>query len=383
VSQTAADNYSADLAITGNNCTSTSPCALVAYPGATVTIGTPSAGYGMRTPAVSGSKDYWTISGFNISGKAALDLVSVTGWRVINNDFNCPSGSGQSACMHTDTTTYYRFYANYVHNVGDAAGSIDKYYHGVYFTTNSNHIWAGHNELNNNPSGSTSSGGCRALQFYSTGGANQFDLHVFGNYIHNSICDGINFSTVNPAQGTVEAFNNVVFHVGTGPDPYNGSSNYSCVVSGGGGSGQTLVYNNTFYDCGSRKTSDAGAIDPNGPAIAMWNNVTYQLSGESYVNPNAGAGVSGSNNLWFGLSSAPSGTSSNITSNPLLVNPGVDFSLQSTSPAIDAGTSSQMSSWDFAGNLRPSPPSVGAYDSGTTVTVQRPNPPTGLAAVVN
>jgi hypothetical protein len=286
--------------------------------------------------------------------------------------------------MHTDTTTYYYFLGNYVHNIGDSAGAIDKYYHGVYFTTNSNHIWAGHNEINNNPNGSTTSGGCRALQFYSTGGANQFDLHIYGNYIHNSVCDGINFSTVDPSKGVVEAFNNVVFHVGTGPDPYNGSSNYSCIVAGGGGTGNVLAYNNTLYDCGSRGTSDSGAIAPNGPSMGMWNNIIHQLSGESYINPNANPSrISGSNNVWYGLSSAPSQTSSNIIISPLLANVGTDFTLQSISPAIGAGTASRTALWDFVGNVRPSPPSIGAYEYSSATTVQKPNPPTNLTVVVN
>jgi hypothetical protein len=359
----------------------------VAYPGATVTIGSAncSTSYAIRTPAISGGPfSNWVLAGLNLLGCDDLDLVQVDHWRVINNDFSCPKGAGQAACMHTDTTTFYYFLGNYVHDVGTTAGSIDKFYHGIYFTTNSNHIWAAYNESNNNPNGITSSGGCRAIQFYSTGGANQFDLHVYNNYIHNAICDGINFSTVDPSKGTVEAYNNVVFHVGTGPDPSNGESNYSCLVAGGGGSGSVLAYNNTFYDCGSRKTNDSGAVDPTGPAVAMWNNITYQLSGESYLNPNASSSqVSGSNNLWFGASGAPSQTTGNITTNPLLVALGNDFTLQSTSPAIGSGTAAHASSWDFGGNPRPSPPSLGAFEFSAATTAQRPNPPTNLTVTVN
>src|SRR5207253_7650434 len=77
VSQTAVDNYNAALAVTGNSCTSANPCSLVVYPGATATIGTTSSTYGMRTPAVGGVKDYWTLSGFNIVGGTGLDLLNV------------------------------------------------------------------------------------------------------------------------------------------------------------------------------------------------------------------------------------------------------------------------------------------------------------------
>jgi hypothetical protein len=380
VNQTAVDNYNASIAILSAG-TSASPMALVAYPGATATIGTTSMPYGIRTPAVSGGKDYWVIAGLNILGLDGLDLVSVTGWRVINNDFSCPKGSGQSACMHTDTTTQYRFYGNYTHNVGDQAGTIDKFFHANYYTTNSNHIWAGWNEVAPNPGHSTTQGGCRAIQFYSTGGANQFDLHVHDNWIHDSICDGLNFSTVDPSEGTVEAYNNVIYHVGTGPDPSNGESNYSCITSGGGGSGSLLVYNNTLYDCGSRKTSDSGALDPTGPSIAAYNNIVYQLSGESYINPNA-SGLTGSNNLWFGGSGSISQAVASIILSPLLKAAGTDFTLLAGSPAIGAGSNTQKSTWDFSGGGRPSPPSIGAYEFSTTTVAPKPNPPTNLSITI-
>jgi hypothetical protein len=286
--------------------------------------------------------------------------------------------------MHTDTTTQYRFYGNYTNNVGDQAGSIDKYFHANYYTTNSNHIWAAWNEVAPNPGHSTTSGGCRAIQFYSTGGANQFDLHVHDNWIHDAICDGLNFSTVDPSQGTVEAYNNVIWHVGTGPDPYNGSSNYSCVTAGGGGTSNVLFYNNTLYDCGSRGTSDSGALDPSGPYIAAYNNIVYQLSGEFYVNPNANSSaLNGSNNLYFGLGSGPSQTAGNVNANPLLTSVLTDFSLLVTSPAIGAGVSTHASTWDVSGGGRPNPPSIGSYEYSTTTTVQKPNAPTNLKVTVN
>jgi len=368
VAQTAIDDYNASLAITSGG-TAASPIALLAYPGATATIGTTSIPYGLRTPAVSGSMNYWVIGGMTLRGLAAMDLLGNTGWRVVGNDFSCPLGSGQSACLHTDTNTNLFVYGNNVHNVGDQAGSIDKYFHAVYFTTNTNHVWVGWNDVAPNPTNSTTSGGCRAVQFYSTGGSDQFDLHVFDNRIHDAICDGINFATVNPNNGTVEAYDNVVYHVGTGPDPYNGSSNYSCVLAGSSGTPTVpvKVYNNTFYDCGSRKTSDAGALAPD-TALQADNNIVYQLSGESYVNPNAPlSSLSGSKNIWYGVSGAPSQTTGNLTSNPLLANPGgYSFSLQSGSPAIDAGIATTATA-DILGVTRPQGTSfdIGAYEAYT------------------
>jgi hypothetical protein len=388
VSQTSLDDYNSVLSISGGNATAANPIGLVAYPGASVTLSANLA-YTIRTPAVSGSKDYWVLAGLTISGADGLDLVGVTGWRVIGNDFSCPTGAGQTACMHTDSTTNYYFYGNYVHNVGDANGSIDKYYHAVYFTTNSNHVWAAWNEVAPNPNGVTTSGGCRAIQFYSTGGSDQFDLHVHDNRIHDSICDGLNFATVNPNNGPVEAYNNVIYHVGTGPDPVNGSSNYSCITLGSS-SGPTVpadIYNNTMYDCGPRKTNDSGGFAFGIPA-RLRNNVIQQLTGEYYLNPNNSSctPLSGSNNEWYGVGNGPCATqlTTSVNANPMYLNPAIrDFHLLSGSPAVNAGVSIAGLSWDIDGATRPSGSAydIGAYELGGAA-VSRPNPPTNLQVVV-
>ncbi|MBW4028834.1 MAG: hypothetical protein HIU93_15815 [Acidobacteria bacterium] len=373
VTQTAVDNYNASLSITTGG-TAAAPVALVAYPGATATIGTDSMTFAARTPAVSGTMDYWVLAGLTMRGQAALDLLGNTGWRVIDNDMSCPQGSGQSACLHADTNVNLYVYGNHVHNVGDQAGSIDKYFHAVYFTTNTNHVWVGWNEVAPNPTHSTTSGGCRAIQFYSTGGSDQFDLHVYNNLVHDAICDGINFATVDPSKGTVEAYNNVVYHVGTGPDPANGSSNYSCVLAGSSGnpSVSVQIYNNTFYDCGSRKTTDAGAIAPDTP-VQTRNNIVYELSGESYINPSSGnSGLTGSDNIWYGSSGTPSATTGNITSNPLLKDvANADFGLMTGSPAIGHGVNTGLTD-DFEGMPRnPSAMDIGARAVGGSTLVTK------------
>jgi hypothetical protein len=369
VSQTSVEDYGASVSIQSGG-TASSPVALVAYPNATATVGTAGTNYGLRTPAISGAKDYWVVSGLNLRGSTAMDLVGVTGWKVVGNDFSCPTGSGQSACFHSDTTNQLKFWGNYVHDVGNAAGSIDKYYHAVYFTTDSNHIDAGWNTIVPNPTHTTTSGGCRAMQFYSTGGSDQYDLHVHDNLIHDAICDGINFATVNPDKGVVEAYNNVVYRVGTGPDPSNGSSNYACVLaaSSGAPAANVEIYNNTFSDCGRQGGSDAGAFTFYTRTRSR-NNVVSQLGSEAYVARNSSA-PSGSNNLWFGVGAGPAQTVANISSDPLFVNRGSDdLHLQSASPAKDAGTPIATLLSDKHGNKRPQGTriDVGAYEffSGT------------------
>jgi len=391
VTLTGLDNYNATLWLGDSGSgTATNPKALIAYPGAVVTVGTPTdQSIGIRGSNFHAANDYWVVAGFTVRGHdSAYDTGGINGWKIVANDMACPNGSGQTACFHTDTTTNMRFYGNYVHDVGTTAGSIDKYYHAVYFTTNSNHIDVGWNTIVPNNTKSTSSGGCRAVQFYSTGGSDQFDLHVHDNLIHDAICDGINFATVNADSGPVEAYNNVVYHVGTGPDPADGSANYSCIniASSGSRTNAVQIYNNTLYDCGSRGTSDSGAVAPSVKTV-MTNNLTYQISGESFLNPNVGGGsLSGSNDLWYGGGSAPSQTTANVIANPVLASlSGVpDFHLQATSPAIDAGKALTLST-DKDGIERPqgAGTDIGAYEyfAGGS-TVQKPNPPTNLSVTV-
>lgn len=390
VTLTGVNNYNADLWLGDSGSgTAGNPKALVVYPGATVTIGTPTDQcYGIRGSNYHGANDYWLIAGFTTRATCtAIDTTALTGWKVVANDAACPNGTGLSACVHTDTTTNFRFYGNYVHDVGTTAGVIDKYYHAVYFTTNSNHIDAGWNTIVPNSTHSTTSGGCRAMQFYSTGGSDQFDLHVHDNLIHDAICDGINFATVNPDLGTVEAYNNVVYHVGTGPQPGDGAANYACVnaASSSGPANAVQIYNNTMYDCGGQKTVDSGGLSLSTKTV-MTNNIVYQVSGETLLTQVGGTNLSGSNNLWFGAGNVPSQTTGNLTTDPLLLNPSIaDFHLQATSPAIDAGKLLSLST-DFDGIKRPQGAGIdiGAYEYFTGgTTVQRPNPPTNLNVVVH
>jgi hypothetical protein len=368
VSQTTIDDYAADIAITGGG-SAGNPIAIVGYPGATATIGIDTVGFGLRTPAIAGNKDHVVLAELVFRGGAAIDLVNVDDWRVVANDFSCPQGSGQSACFHTDTATNLKYLGNNVHNVGDQNGAIDKFYHAVYFTTNSNGVEAAWNTIAPNPTGSTTQGGCRAMQFFSTGGSDQFDLHVHDNLIHDAICDGINFSTVNPNAGTVEAYNNIVYHVGTGPTPSNGGGQFTCITinGGSGGTAAAVAYNNTLYDCGAMHGTDAGAVYL-GIKTVFTNNLVAQLSGEVYSMPSGGgvaAGSSGTTNLWNGGGTAPTFSTGNITSAPLLVNTATaDFHLQSTSPAKDAGTTVASVTTDFDGNSRPqnSIYDIGAYE---------------------
>ena len=400
----AVDNYNAAFAV-GSAGTAGAPIALVAYPGATATIGTTTLSFGVRTPAVSGGPfSYWTLAGFTLLGADSLEIGqgTATNWRVVGNTAQCPNGQGQDACMQgAQGAGNLAYYGNFVSDSGlNCPASNCKEYHAMYMTTDTNHVWMGWNEVNPDPA-NTGVAGCRAIQFNSTPegagtGLDQYDLHVHDNFILNAICDGVNFNTVNPDAGTVEAYNNVIWHVGKGPNPpIDQESNYTCINlnSSAAHTKPVQVYNNTLYDCGavpdSDASSDKGMFSLTIP-LQLNNNIIFQSnSGVPYITNNTAGNsskITGSNNIWYGAGAKPSAIAtmndlSNV--NPLLNAPGSgNFTLQAASPAIGAGTSSKYSSYDYSGLIRPVPPSIGALELTSGSSVQRPNPPTGLVVVV-
>jgi hypothetical protein len=373
VSQTTESNYRAALSMEfsdgANSGTADAPKALIVYPGATATIGVESGlERGLLAPAITGTFDFWVIAGFTIRGETeAIDLEGpADGWRIVGNDISCPNGTGLSGCV-TGGPTHLAFLGNVVHDAAGnvAASAITKYYHGIYF--GSSHIELGWNVVRD---GKT----CRAIQFHDTGGPNEFDLDVHDNLVHGTTCDGINFATVDPSQGAVRAYNNVVYDVGRGPDPVDGSSNYAGVYvanitnAGPAGSGSVQIYQNTFYDVGARATGAAGAIARAAGPVGLQadNNLVLSKSGEQYVSSDTDLSmVQGSHNLFFGAGTGPAELGPLPAQDPLFVNATTfDFHLKPASPAIDHGMTTAATT-DFDGTPRPQGAAfdVGAYEA--------------------
>ncbi len=390
VSQTGMDNYGASLNIEVGGAPD-KPLAIVAYPGATVTVGTVSgpAPMGIRVPNTGRAQmaKNWVIAGLRIRGQlSALNLggglnPSAENWRIIGNDITCPNGNGAAACAGTSRASNIKFLGNAVHDAGSEKSS--KLYHGVYFGTDSNNIEVGWNHIYNIR-------GCRGIQFHSspltrdgTSGLNQHNLIVHDNLIHDVRCDAINFATVDPSRGPVQAYNNVIYHVGTGPHPLDGPADYACFYtpgatnSGRAASGQILIANNTCYDAGGVGIGYGAAGMISGPlpgfdlTVNYQNNIFYASHDESYVSlVTMGSGGSlrilGSNNLWFGNGSGPGLTThltGNVNGDPSFVNaPAFDFHLRPNSPAIRAGANSGFPA-DHDGLPRPAgkPGDIGAF----------------------
>jgi hypothetical protein len=379
VDQLIEDNFSAALSMDfndgANSGTADKPKALVAYPGATPAIGAESGlERGIFTPGISGTFDHWVISQLKLRGAGeALQLEgSALDWRIVGNDISCPNGAGQTGCVETGGASHIAFLGNDVHDCAKNNASITKFYHAVYFSTDSNHVEVGWNQIRD---GQT----CRALQFHSSpvsadSGHNQFDLSVHDNVIHDTVCDGINFATVDPSQGTVEAYNNVVYAAGKGPDPSDGSSDYACIYianitnTGVPGSGTVKLYNNTLYDCGVRGTGAGGAISiASGPVMAQVDDnilVGTALQESYFTTQSDPTKVSGSNNLLFGGGGMATTLTGTVSMDPMFVSASThDFHLQLGSPALNAGIATDAGT-DLEGVVRPqgSAFDIGAYE---------------------
>ncbi len=375
VSQTTVDSSSSYNCALGmsyndeaNSGTQAAPKAIVAYPGATATIGAVNGVlHGILSPGITGTFDYWVFSQLTLRGQnEAIDIEnSGTGWRIIGNDISCPNGTGESGCVtggQNDNTPGLKMFGNVVHDAAANVSTITKYYHAVYW--GSDHIEMGWNTIAN---GKT----CRAIQFHDTGGNNEFDLSVHDNLIHDTVCDGLNFATVDPSQGAVVAYNNVIYNVGLGPDPADGAADYAGIYvaneteAGSPGSGAVKLYNNTLYNCGSRGTSDSGAIAyASGPVtIEMDDNVIVATGTDAYFAGDK-TNIAGSSNLLFGAGAAPSFLTATVAGDPMLMAPTTfDFHLKSGSPAIDMGITTAAIT-DYDGNARPQGTAfdIGAYE---------------------
>ncbi|MGH9775413.1 MAG: choice-of-anchor Q domain-containing protein [Candidatus Acidiferrales bacterium] len=363
------------------------PKAFVAYPNATVQLGDANGcsdgsdqrngirNTGSGWVTISGGGGNWTI----IGGCASAVVVGdVGGWRVVGTKIECPNGNAPEGCFEASLggdPNGVKFLGNEVTDVStNRPQGSSKQYHAVYFTTDTNHVEAAWNNIHDNND-------CRAIQFHSSptargSGRNQFDLHVHDNLIHGDPCDGINFATIDPSQGTIEAYNNVIYSVGRGPDPPDGSANYACIYfpgivnTGSSGSGTVLIYNNTMYDCGShagpfRGSGAVGRFDGSNPRVLvkMQNNIILQIDGEDYFESGT-TGVIGDHNLFFANGAPPSGLSNSLNSDPQFFNLSeFNFRLRSTSPAINAGVDTGIL-MDIEGIPRPQGKSfdLGAFE---------------------
>lgn len=238
--------------------------------------------------------------------------------------------------------------------------------------------------------------GYKVEPLYVGGGGQSSDMEVAYNEFYNN--NGtVQFYAHNAADTLtgLSFHDNLVHYAGTGTAVFgNGdpaASDYNFIVSAEiynnvfahnqGGflltgnyqdrDGAFKVYNNTFYNnCLSAGTTRELNIF-NVTSLDFKNNIVYAGDGSDggYYTDFNGAGststtgMTGSYNIWYGQTSAPSWDSSTLDNdNPLLVSTS-DYNLQATSPAIAAGSNLNTEfTTDIDGITRGSTWDIGAYE---------------------
>lgn len=373
--------WHANFTLYTNSGTSGHNEAYVVYPGATATIGALTAGscsgdttqFSIRSAGVS---SYITLSGFTLrNAQACFEANQGTEWRLINMDCESVDPHSQFATFQTTGSSFVYAYGNNLHDVGGDA----KLNSAMYFTSNTNHLWVGWNRVGDGLMTTSIQ-----IEVHSTGGADQYDVHVHDNAVHNARCNGVVLASVDPSMGTVEDYNNVFWHNGTGPNPPDSSCfTYSNLDfsgthdSGPLPSGNVQSYNDTHYDCAPYKDGGIGATygcvaiynQGSGTSIGyqFTNNIFAPTTAEgSYFNSDSLTSlVTGcAKNLYFQGGAAPSFCNTTaVTGDPLFVSSSTpNLNLQTGSPANAAGSVAHVPTYDFNGLLRPNPPSIGAYE---------------------
>ncbi len=143
----------------------------------------------------------------------------------------------------------------------------------------------------------------------------------------------------------------------------------------GGGLRNTKVVNNTFYGTVDAIIRvEAGAHT----GSAVQNNIFYATSSPTPDYTGAGAGVSYSNNLWYGGNAGSAAGAGDVIADPMLANPGgltgVDYKVRGGSPAIArAANLSTLVRADHFGVARVNPFDIGAHQfSGTSASDTTP-----------
>lgn len=351
--------YKAAMSLDLGGKSATSQLSIVGYPGGTVNVGSTGVANGVKSWG-----KFTTIANLNIVGQSSAIDSEVGNVRMINNSLSCPappSGIGGTACVLAETENPADTWAFQGNNVHDTGGNVDKTYHAVYFSSGANHADVGWNTI-----GQNFKGYCRSIMFHATTGSNQYDLHVHDNVITGGYCDGIQLASVNPSQGTVEVYNNVVAHVAIASNPYGVANEAGIAINSdpaGSTSGTVQVYNNTVVDAGAYTLGNQNGcfgVVYAGAGINLTNNICVQPSAAQPYIQSKSQGVTGTNNLWSGAGAAPAFDPRPVTSAPGFVS-ATNFALQSSSAGKSAGTSSKTSPVDIIGDQRGSTPSMGAY----------------------
>ena len=214
------------------------------------------------------------------------------------------------------------------------------------------------------------------LQTTSTCGGNlQDDILIYNNVIENQEGPGIGVTHASQYTTTFGAkiFNNLLINTGKNYLPRT-AGGYALAIRGSTLGGHFIVANNTIYGYGQYDV-DGGALwipylagqTSSGPSTYEWkNNIIVDTEGKPWHFDSAlKTPTVITTNIWRSTTvTPPTFDTSPITADPLFTNVATnDFTLQSTSPARDTGTSqASLFTRDLKGVLRGSTWDIGAFE---------------------
>lgn len=269
---------------------------------------------------------YITVQDFDITGYAA----GATSGYAVGIEIDC-----------TSCSTGIDIVGNKIHDIGKVCTDTANGQNGIYIAAS--HITVERNTIYNIGRFAPGENGCNPGTAY-------YQNHDHGIYDHNS--DHVTIQNnifYNNARGwSIQLYPGastnvlVVNNTFSDPNPYRQGQ----IICWGTGTMSGFISNNIFYQ-------------PN--TAAIWDQycagitVNYNLSTNSDQYNQCG-------------SSCASYANDLLNQNPatIMVSPDTDFHLILGSPAIGAGTTTNAPATDFNGNPRNNPPSIGAYEWGST-----------------
>jgi hypothetical protein len=381
VNQTTETAFSACVNL-GTDGTTSSPKALVVYPGATSRVGNPNLerAFHIWNTDAGGYSKYWVLSKFTIA-TMSVGIFANTGFRVVGNRFTAPNVNGPlEGTLYAIGSDVYLL-GNELYNDGTSQ-TLDKTHHIIYVTgvrqddpprapteRNREIAW---NYVHDN-------GTNRAIDIYSEQATSAYiqQHKVHDNVIVSQRGDGILLGYYVTGENWI--YNNLIIRAGLGPE-YEETTYHTGIHIDTGhenipAAGTILhCYNNTLYGCGwsgGPFPEENGAILITSAAISrstinFGNNIIYS-TGDPYIAGESGSLPSANHrNCWFGQGAAPAWDTGAINVDPQFVGAGSNnLQLKQTSPCINRGRNvSSIVTRDLLGVTRPqgSAHDLGAYE---------------------
>ena len=373
------------------------PITFSGYPGEDAIIQIDNSGYSAWCqPSSQLNRYYWVIANFNTVinsatgipwriGWSSSDMRKVYNFRLVNFDIQ-GGGNAESGASPFEIGRIQdgKIFGVNIHNSAQTGPSRTHFiYLGGEDITNLEVGWCQIHDCNY---------GRAAFQVHADGVWEETEK-IDEVYIHNCLIYNVPSQAflVDGRTEDIYFYNNIIYSA-------NQNSQYAASVISLRGDGDTdhgniRLFNNTVYGNGGESNSgilEMGLANSDSPGqVKFFNNIFYLTDNlEPYAMSSYIDSISSDYNCWHGSDgNVPVWEGSNkVVSNPIFLDPSLNnFQLQSTSPAVNAGSSSisLVVQKDFLGLSRPqgSGYDIGAfeYDENTAVDTVAPNAPAGLS----